>query len=54
MELPDMMSAKCSDLLTPSPLYALGSDSYYKIHASFRNYVCFSITAPPSDADFIS
>ena len=32
--LPLMMSTKCSDFLTPSPLSAFGSDLNYKIHAT--------------------
>ena len=33
-EIPDMMSAKISDFLTPSPLSTFGSDLYYEIHAT--------------------
>ena len=33
-ELPDMMSAKFGNILTPSPLSAFGSDLYHKIHTT--------------------
>ena len=51
-ELPDVMSAKCSDFLTPSPLSAFGSDSFYKIHSNPLTTPAFPW--PPSDADIIS
>ena len=40
-ELPDMMSTKFSDFLTPSPLSIFGSDLYCKIHATSLTMLAF-------------
>ena len=51
-ELPDMMSAKFSDYLTP--LFAFGSDLHYKIHATSLTTSTFPGPLSSSNADIIS
>ena len=49
--LPDMISTIFSDFSTPSPLSALGTDLYYKIHATSLTTSAFSLPLPPHPFD---